>query len=119
MCRTCTPHFLIEVKLKKYDYIVWDFNGTLLDDVMTGIKSVNTLLAERGIATIPSVEYYRSVFRFPIIEYYRTLGFDFESEPYEVLAPKWVALYLENVKSAGLYPDVKETLELVRANPRP
>ena len=97
-----------------YDYVVWDFNGTLLDDVMTGIRSVNTLLAERGLPEISGVEHYRSVFGFPIIEYYRSLGFDFESEPYEVLAPLWVALYLENVKNAGLFCDVRSTLEKIK-----
>ncbi len=100
--------------MKSYDYIIWDFNGTLLDDVGVGIKSVNKLLSQRGLKEIPDVEYYRSVFRFPIIDYYRTLGFDFESEPYEVLAPLWVELYLEYVKDASLYSDVKQTLELLR-----
>ena len=98
----------------RYDYLIWDFNGTLLDDVQTGIDSVNTLLAERGISTVKSIERYREVFRFPIIEYYRTLGFDFEKESYEELAPKWVALYLENVKNASLYDDVLRTLDCVR-----
>lgn len=100
--------------MKKYDYVIWDFNGTLLDDVMTGIDAVNTLLAERGLATLDSVEAYRAVFRFPVIEYYKSIGFDFSKESYEELAPKWVDLYLENVKSAGLYPDVVETLEALR-----
>ncbi len=100
--------------MKSYDHIIWDFNGTLLDDVQTGISSVNRLLTERGLKPIPDVEYYRSVFRFPIIDYYRSLGFDFEREPYEELAPKWVALYLEYVKSATLYEDVKATLEYLR-----
>lgn len=96
--------------MKRYDYIIWDFNGTLLDDVQVGIRSVNKLLRERGLKEIPDAEYYRSVFRFPIIDYYRSLGFDFESEPYEVLAPQWVELYLEYVKDASLYPDVRTTL---------
>lgn len=96
--------------IKKYDYVIWDFNGTLLDDVQTGILSVNKLLADRGLRMIDSVEYYRSVFRFPIIEYYRSLGFDFEKEPYEKLAPQWVELYLENVKNAELFCDVMATL---------
>lgn len=95
----------------KYDYVIWDFNGTLLDDVEAGIQSVNTLLAERGLPRLEGTEHYRRVFRFPIIEYYRSLGFDFENEPYEKLAPQWVALYLENVKSSELYDDVEETLK--------
>ena len=101
--------------MKKYDHVIWDFNGTLLDDVETGIRSVNTLLVERGLATVDSVEHYRRVFRFPIIDYYRSLGFDFDKEPYEVLAPKWVELYLENVKTAALYGDVIQTLEFIRS----
>ena len=76
--------------MKIYDYCIWDFNGTLLDDVGAGISSVNTLLSERNLPVIPSVDYYRGIFRFPIIEYYKSLGFDFDSEPYEELAPKWV-----------------------------
>ena len=98
----------------RYDYLIWDFNGTLLDDVITGIESVNKLLADRGLATIKSKEQYRSIFRFPIIDYYRALGFDFDTEPYEVLAPQWVELYLENVKRATLYGDVLQTLEYAK-----
>ena len=98
----------------KYDHIVWDFNGTLLDDVMTGIVSVNCLLRDRGLAEIGGVEEYRRVFRFPIIEYYRALGFDFDKEPYEVVAPQWVKLYLENVVDAGLYADAEWALERLR-----
>ena len=97
----------------KYDYIIWDFNGTLLDDVQAGIDSVNTLLAEREMPIIESVEKYREVFRFPIIDYYRALGFDFDKESYEELAPKWVSLYLTNVKKAFLYDDVLRTLDYV------
>ena len=104
--------------MKNYDHVIWDFNGTLLDDVLTGIRSVNTLLCERGLTPIPDKEYYRKIFRFPIIEYYRSLGFDFDSEPYEELAPKWVALYLENVKKASLYDDVAKTLEYIKGKGR-
>ena len=101
-------------KYTDYDYIIWDFNGTLLDDVDTGIISVNTLLSERGLPTIDSRERYHSVFGFPIIDYYRTLGFDFEKESYEEIAPKWVALYMEHVKVAPLNHYCREALELFR-----
>ena len=95
----------------KYTHVIWDFNGTILDDVQTGIESVNTLLKERGLPIIENVKEYHKVFGFPIIDYYRRLGFDFEKEPYSVIAPLWVALYLENVKRAPIFPDVKEMLE--------
>ena len=98
----------------KYTCVIWDFNGTIFDDMMAGIVSVNKMLRERGLSEIPSVEYYREIFDFPIVEYYRGLGFDFEREPYEVLAPIWVDLYNENAKDAKLCPSVAETMEALR-----
>ena len=95
----------------KYTYCIWDFNGTIFDDIGASIAAVNTLLAERGIKTFDSKEEYHKVFDFPIIDYYRKIGFDFDKEPYEVVAPLWVALYLENSKNAGLFEDVIPTLD--------
>ena len=51
-----------------YTYCIWDFNGTLFDDIDAGIKAVNTLLAERGLPTLDSKEKYHQVFDFPIID---------------------------------------------------
>jgi phosphoglycolate phosphatase len=89
-----------------YDHIIWDFNGTVLDDVETGILSVNKLLADRGLPVIESKERYREVFGFPIKSYYERLGFDFTVEPYEVIAPLWVEQYMINVKHAPMFEDV-------------
>ncbi len=95
----------------KYTDIIWDFNGTLLDDIRAGIDAVNDMLSRRGLATIDSVERYRELFCFPIIDYYAKLGFDFEKEDYyTVLAPEWVALYLENYKRSTLNNGAEHTL---------
>ena len=64
----------------RYTDVIWDFNGTILDDVAAGIASVNKMLSDRGLPTIKDEEHYRKIFRFPIIEYYRALGFDFIGE---------------------------------------
>ena len=93
------------------DYCVWDFNGTILDDVETGILAVNHLLRERGLKTIQSREEYQRVFGFPIRQYYERLGFDFEKEPYEVVAPLWVEQYLIHVRNARMFEDVRKALE--------
>lgn len=95
----------------KYTYCMWDFNGTIFDDIGASIDAVNTLLSERGLATLESKERYHEVFDFPIIDYYRRIGFDFDKEPYEVIAPIWVGLYLENSKHSGLFSDVLSTLD--------
>ena len=99
----------------KYTYCIWDFNGTIFDDVGASISAVNTLLAERGLKTLDSKDKYQEVFDFPIIDYYRRIGFDFDKEPYEVIAPLWVDLYLENSKKSGLFEDVVPTLNFFEA----
>jgi len=99
----------------RYTHIIWDFNGTLFDDVEAGIKSVNEMLAKRGLKTLDSKEEYRKVFKFPIIEYYRDLGFDFDKEPYEVLAPIWVDLYNEYSKNSELQYEAQNALEYFKS----
>lgn len=94
-----------------YTYCIWDFNGTIFDDIGASIKAVNTLLASRGLPILESKEKYHEVFDFPIIDYYRKIGFDFEREPYEVIAPIWVELYLEYSKESGLFEGVVPALD--------
>lgn len=100
---------------KRYTHVIWDFNGTLLDDVDACIASANRLLAAYGLSPLSSPEAYRARFGFPIIDYYKSLGFDFDKTPYEVLAPEWVAYYMENVRTSGLYGDVPEVLADIKA----
>ena len=101
---------------RTYTHVIWDFNGTVLDDVGLGIDCVNRMLARRGLPVIPDTEAYRRIFGFPIDEYYRRLGFDFEKEDYDtVLAPEWVALYVAGEEGCPLNPGVPETLAAIRA----
>ncbi len=99
----------------KYSLVIWDFNGTILDDVQTGIDSVNRLLARRNIPVIADVERYYSVFGFPIKDYYSKLGFDFERESYDTVAHEWVKEYLELVKKAPARERIVETVKKIKA----
>ena len=111
----CDSPFLVKGEKMKYTHILWDFNGTILNDVEAGIRSVNTLLKERGLPIINSVADYHAAFGFPIIDYYKRLGFDFDKEPYEVIAPIWVEQYLLNVKESKVFSDVTLAAEAFRA----
>ena len=98
-----------------YTYCIWDFNGTILDDVELGIYALNVLLKESGIEKVVEKEEYRKLFGFPIIDYYREVGFDFEKTPYPRLAEDWVKIYLENLDKAKLFFDVVDTFEFFKA----
>ena len=99
----------------KYTCIVWDFNGTIMDDVEIGIESVNVLLEKRGLKTLESREEYQRVFGFPIINYYIRLGFDFDKEPYEEIAVEWVNEYTDRERTAKTVDGVKELLEFFKS----
>lgn len=97
----------------KYTDVIWDFNGTLLNDVKIGVCAINVLLAARGLPTL-SEEDYREVSGFPIIDYYKRIGFDFSKEPYDKVAVEWVDQYRSREHEAALYDGAREMLCYMR-----
>ena len=100
----------------KYTHIVWDFNGTILDDVQICIDSVNMLLEARGLPLLASVEAYRAVQEFPVIGYYKKIGFDFSKESFDDVAVEWVAEYMRRFPTAKVYDGALEMVDKLRAN---
>jgi len=80
------------MNLKQYNTILWDWNGTLVDDAWLSLAINNELLAERGLPPV-SLKYYKQVFGFPIIDYYKKIGFNLETEPFEVIAQEFITRY--------------------------
>ena len=90
--------------------IIWDWNGTLLDDAGICLESINKMLKVRTLPEL-SLKKYRDVFTFPVINYYREVGFDFSSEQWEPVAMEFISLYMSALPSCGLTPFATETLE--------
>jgi phosphoglycolate phosphatase len=95
--------------------IIWDWNGTLLDDVDICMDAINSMLEERGLNKL-SRDAYRSVFTFPVINYYRESGFDFEKEEWEVVAMQFMDRYFEKLPHCTLFPDAVKILEFFKTN---
>ncbi len=100
--------------MKEYNCIIWDWNGTLLDDVPLNIEIVNALLSARGKKGIESREYYLREFGFPVIDFYKKAGFDLEKEDFTLIARQYASLYNENYPAADIFPDVVSTLSLIK-----
>ena len=100
--------------MKRYTHLIWDFNGTILDDVRCDLAAANRLLERHGLPILASVEAYRAVFGFPVIEYYRRLGFDFSKNSFAELADEWVRDYNERGSDAALFPEIPRILSGVR-----
>lgn len=98
---------------EKIKYIVWDWNGTLIDDVVCAVQTMNTMLAEREMALIDENQ-YRALFCFPVADYYRKLGFDVESPDFSKVAERFIRLYDQNYPSCSLHTGAKETMRRLR-----
>lgn len=97
-----------------YSHIVWDFNGTILDDVAPCIDVLCDMMKRRNLGSVNAEEYLR-VFGFPIKKYYESLGFDFTKEDYGVMADEWSRLYIKAAEQCGVCKGVTEALEYFKA----
>ena len=52
--------------------IVWDWNGTLFNDLHLCFSCINRLLENHSLQPLPDIDAYRNVFGFPIVDYYDT-----------------------------------------------
>jgi phosphoglycolate phosphatase len=79
-------------KRTKYQHIIWDWNGTLLDDAYLCVEIINEMLRRRNKPQVTH-EKYKKEFGFPVSELYVKLGFDTHGESVETLASEFVSEY--------------------------
>lgn len=94
----------------KYKYIMWDWNGTILDDLTINFEIINTLLGERNLKQMSTTDVYRNAFDFPIINFYLALGFDFEEESFSTVARQYSFMYDERFYETEIFPDAEGAL---------
>jgi len=89
----------------KFESIIWDWNGTLLNDVDIAVDIINELLIARGLNRV-TYQQYLEVFTFPVRNYYKQIGFDLEREPFEIPAFQFISRYNKEVEACGLHEEV-------------
>ena len=94
--------------------IIWDWNGTLLNDTGLAVETMNEMLVKRGLPSL-SVDRYKDVFTFPVKDYYQKIGFDFETEPFEVPALEFIDRYNQLVSGCSLHADSVKVLKHFQA----
>lgn len=93
--------------------ILFDWNGTLLDDVCINMEANNFMLEKRGLKKMRSLEEYRNLFEFPVVNYYRKLNFDFEKESFEELSAEFIDEYDRRFATCTLMDGAKELLQML------
>ncbi len=90
--------------------VIWDWNGTLLNDVDYAIGCMNRLLAARGMPKLDR-DSYRRIFTFPVEDYYLRLGFDLERESFEALSREFIDHYYSSLEEPALYFGAGEIID--------
>ena len=91
--------------------ILWDWNGTLLDDTQAALDTLNAMLRRRGVAPI-TMPFYRDNFAFPVRPFYERIGMVLENEDWDALAQEYHDLYAMQPKR--LNPDALAALEMAK-----
>ena len=100
--------------MNQVKHIIWDWNGTIVNDTWLFVELMNRILNDRNLCLIDK-EDYRNLFCFPLEKYYQSLGFDFKKEPYEVPSMEFVRLYDQNKYKPELFNGIEDILSLVQS----
>ena len=101
--------------MKEVKTVIFDFNGTILDDLDLCFNILNKML---NMYNHPSISKgrYLDIFTFPVIEYYKKAGFNFEKESFDELAPIFMDLYQPNSLKCSLHQGIIEIIKKWRDN---
>jgi len=96
--------------INKYKHIIWDWNGTIFDDVDLCVDVGNNLFKKKNLPQI-SVKKYKSIFTIPVKDYYLAAGFDFSEESFEVVGKEWMDEYEERKMECSLHQNLVDVMK--------
>jgi phosphoglycolate phosphatase len=100
--------------LLKYSDIIWDWNGTLLNDVELCSGIMNNLLVSRSLPPI-TLRRYKEIFTFPVKDYYIEAGHDFTHESFEKIGGEFMEEYEEKKYICELFPFSQRVLQKIKS----
>ena len=95
---------------KSYSHIIWDWNGTLLDDFALCNELVCAELRSLGLPEVHPVS-HRELFCFPIREFYESLGINFQKVSFEEMAKRYAEGHRKGVTQCKLFEEAEKFLE--------
>lgn len=101
-----------------YQHIIWDFNGTLMDDTWLCLEVMNSMLSQRGLSAL-ALEQYSEIFDFPVQEYYQRAGWDLVRYPFEQLSNEFMAGYHARKLECSLHQDAEIVLGKLQSRGTP
>ena len=97
----------------KYKNILWDWNGTILNDTPVAFEATNILLKRYDYPTI-TLEFYRDNMDTPIVNFYSKI-FDLNKHDMQMLDDEWGVLYHQLSDKIGLHNSIVTLLNFFAA----
>lgn len=98
----------------KPSLLIWDFNGTILDDGPLLVAVNNQLNREHNLPEI-TYEYYRNYFCHPPQPFYEQMGYDFQKESYAEVSRIFLERYEARQQQAPLMPHIVDVLSWAKS----
>ena len=99
--------------MENYTHILWDWNGTLLDDSQVCVDTLNSVLRPRNISPI-ALDHYRDVFEFPVFTFYKTIAGNLSDHILAEMSQEFVAHYAHAWHRCHLHDEADITLKHFR-----
>lgn len=99
--------------MKKYSIVIWDFNGTIIDDVNASLGAVNDMLTLRNQATIDIDRYYKEI-DIPIWKFYERVFLPDTITPEEAIT-EYDKGYEKHLAPSPLMEGVVDMLEYFKS----
>jgi len=97
----------------KYQHIIWDWNGTLVDDSFIFVDIMNDYLSLYGLPEI-TPEDYKNNFCFPVNNYYKRLGFKLSEKEFKKLSVNFIQKYKKVMFFPSLKKDILSVLKYLK-----
>lgn len=98
--------------INKFKHVIWDWNGTLLNDTALSHNIINGVLKSKNLKTL-SMDDYRHIFDFPVKKYYEKAGFNFTQYSFEEVGKQWMDEYEKRKGETVLFDGTKDVLEYI------
>jgi len=97
----------------KIKEIVWDWNGTLINDTSLCVDILNKILFLHDQPSI-SIEYYRNNFSFPVSAFYKIISLPSSGKKFDDVSLSFISEYRLKWKECNLQPGVLQILKLIK-----
>ena len=100
--------------MKLYKHIIWDWNGTLLDDINISLNAINCILKKRNRKLI-NYSFHEKKFCFPIKDYYKKLLLPTDDYNFSLLCHEFTQEYNKNWKNTKLQEKAEFVLNKIKS----